>query len=118
MTDEAGQYVHLDRDFTSHEFVTHKHDEYVRGDVYTNTVEGFYSIFKREMKGIYQHCAERHLHHYVAEFDFRYNNRVRLGVDDKARTDNAIRGAVGKRLTYETTCVLAQTSDRPEGAAS
>ena len=66
----------------------------------TNTVEGFYSVFKRGMKGVYQHCSEKHLHRYVAEFDFRYNNRVKLGVDDAARTDAALKGAVGKRLTY------------------
>ena len=72
----------------------------MRGAVHTNTVEGYYSVFKRGMKGIYQHCSERHLHRYVAEFDFRYNNRVRLGVDDAQRTGNALRGIVGKRLTY------------------
>ncbi len=73
-----------------------------RGETHTNTVEGFYSVFKRGMKGVYQHCAEKHLHRYVAEFDFRYNNRVRLGVDDAARTRNALRGIVGKRLTYRS----------------
>ncbi len=65
-----------------HGFTRHGQGEYVVGDVHTNTVEGFYSVFKRGMKGVYQHCAEKHLHRYVAEFDFRYNNRVRLGVDD------------------------------------
>ena len=72
----------------------------VRGDAHTNTVEGFYSIFKRGMKGIYQHCAEHHLHRYLAEYDFRYSYRVKLGFDDKARTVAAIKGAEGKRLTY------------------
>jgi hypothetical protein len=62
--------------FASHESVSHKADEYVRGDVHTNTVEGYYSIFKRGMKGVYQHCSERHLHRYLSEFDFRYNNRA------------------------------------------
>jgi hypothetical protein len=71
--------------------------------VTTNTVEGYYSIFKRGMKGIYQHCAEKHLHRYLAEFDFRYSNRVKLGVNDVARADRALKGAVGKRLTYQTT---------------
>jgi ISXO2-like transposase domain len=66
----------------------------------TNTVEGFYSIFKRGMKGIYQHCSEKHLHRYLAEFDFRYNNRIALGVNDSARTETALRGIVGKRLMY------------------
>jgi hypothetical protein len=72
----------------------------VRGNVHTNTVEGYYSIFKRGMKGIYQHCGERHLHRYVAEFDFRYNQRIARGVNDGVRTDSALRGIVGKRLTY------------------
>jgi transposase-like protein len=100
MTDEAGQYAHLNKHFTEHDFVRHAAGEYGRGDIHTNTVEGFYSVFKRGMKGVYQHCAVKHLHRYVAEFDFRYNNRVRLGVDDQARTLAALRGIVGKRLTY------------------
>lgn len=74
------------REFASHEAVNHSADEYVRGDAHTNTVEGFYSIFKRGMKGIYQHCAEHHLHRYLAEYDFRYSHRIKLGFDDKART--------------------------------
>src|SRR5260221_10496578 len=69
---------------------------------HTNTVEGFYSIFKRGMKGVYQHCKEKHLHRYLAEFDFRYSQRVRLGVDDVERTRRALKGIVGKRLTYRT----------------
>ena len=89
----------------THDTVKHAAGEYVRrGDViHTNTVEGFFSIFKRGMSGIYQHCAEKHLHRYLAEFDFRYNNRVALGVDDDERADNALQGIVGKRLTYRTT---------------
>ncbi len=86
MTDEAGQYAHLAKHFAEHGFTRHGQDEYVVGDVHTNTVEGFYSVFKRGMKGVYQHCAAKHLHRYAAEFDFRYNNRVRLGVDDAQRT--------------------------------
>jgi hypothetical protein len=70
--------------------------------VHTNTVEGFYSIFKRGMKGTYQHRKEKHLHRYLAEFDFRYSNRVLLGVDDVERTARAVKGIVGKRLTYAT----------------
>ena len=100
MTDEAGQYAGLKKHFTGHEFVSHGKGEYVRVDVHTNTLESFYSVFKRGMKGVYQHCSEKHLHRYVAEFDFRYNNRVKLGVDDQQRTGNALRGIVGKRLTY------------------
>jgi len=100
MTDEAGQYASLKKHFAGHDFVQHGKGEYVRGDVHSNTVEGFYSVFKRGMKGIYQHCSEKHLHRYVAEFDFRYSNRVKLGVDDAQRTATALRGIVGKRLTY------------------
>jgi transposase-like protein len=101
MTDEARQYAGLGKHFTEHNFVRHGADQWRKGDAFTNTVEGFYSVFKRGMKGVYQHCAEKHLHRYVAEFDFRYNNRVRLGVDDAARTGTALRGIVGKRLMYK-----------------
>ena len=101
MTDEAGQYAHLEKHFAEHGFTRHGKGEYVVGSVHTNTVEGFYSVFKRGMKGVYQHCSEKHLHRYVAEFDFRYNNRVRLGVDDGQRTAAAVRGIVGKRLMYK-----------------
>jgi transposase-like protein len=103
MTDEAGQYAHLKKYFTEHDFTRHSRGENVRGIVHTNTVEGFYSVFKRGMKGVYQHCGENHLHRYVTEFDFRYNNRVRLGVNDTERADRALLGVVGKRLTYRTT---------------
>jgi transposase-like protein len=103
MTDDAGQYAHLGKHFTEHDFVRHSADEYGRGIVHTNTVEGFYSVFKRGMKGIYQHCGEQHLHRYITEFDFRYNNRINLGVGDVERTDMALKGIVGKRLTYRTT---------------
>jgi hypothetical protein len=68
--------------------------------IHTNTVEGYYSIFKRGMKGVYQHCSEKHLHRYLAEFDFRYSQRIALGVDDTERTRRALCGIVGKRLTY------------------
>jgi transposase-like protein len=100
MTDEAGQYAHLNKDFASHEYVNHGAGEYGRGEVHTNTLEGFYSIFKRGMKGVYQHCSEKHLHRYVAEFDFRYSNRITLGVGDMARTEHVLAGIKGKRLTY------------------
>jgi transposase-like protein len=100
MTDEAGQYAHLGKHFASHQFVTHGTGEYVRGDVHTNTLEGFYSVFKRGMKGIYQHCGENHLHRYVAEFDFRYNARTAIGIDDAERAAMVVRGATGKRLMY------------------
>jgi transposase-like protein len=100
MTDELTAYKKLGDEFASHDSVNHSIKEYVRGEVTTNTVEGYFSIFKRDMKGIYQHCSERHLHRYLAEFDFRYNNHIRLGVNDSARTAKALRGIVGKRLTY------------------
>ena len=69
-------------------------------EAHTNTVEGFFSVFKRGMKGTYQHCQEKHLHRYMAEFDFRYNHRVKLGVTDMGRTTVALFGAKGKRLLY------------------
>ena len=103
MTDEAGQYAALGKHFAAHDYTRHGAGEYVRGLTHTNTVEGFYSVFKRGMKGIYQHCGEKHLHRYMAEFDFRYSNRVKLGVNDVQRADIALVGAVGKRLMYRTT---------------
>ncbi len=99
-TDEAGQYKKLGASFAEHAFVRHSQGEYGRGETHTNTIEGYFSIFKRGMKGVYQHCAKRHLHRYVAEFEFRYNNRVALGVEDHDRARVALEGAVGKRLTY------------------
>jgi transposase-like protein len=100
MTDEARHYKAIGREFASHESVNHHKEEYVRGIVHTNTVENFYSVFKRGMKGVYQHCSEKHLHRYVAEFDFRYSNRVALGTNDMERAEKLARGIVGKRLTY------------------
>ncbi|MGA7383644.1 MAG: IS1595 family transposase [Methylocella sp.] len=100
MTDEGGHYFTLGDHFASHESVSHKADEYVRGEVHTNTVEGYYSVFKRGMKGVYQHCGEKHLHRYLAEFDFRYSNRTRLGVEDTERAAKVVLGAKGKRLMY------------------
>jgi ISXO2-like transposase domain len=72
----------------------------VRGDVTANTVEGYFSVFKRGMRGVYQHCGEKHLHRYLAEFDFRYNNRSALGMDDATRAYKALEGISVKRLTY------------------
>jgi len=102
MTDEAGQYNSLGERFIDHQTVNHGQEEYVRGIVHTNTLEGYFSVFKRGMKGIYQHCAKKHLHRYLAEFDFRYNNQIKLGVNDDMRTENMVKGIVGKRLTYRT----------------
>lgn len=101
LTDEAAYYRHQFRDhYLGHGRVNHKAGEYVRGRIHTNTVEGSFSIFKRGMKGIYQHCAEKHLHRYLAEFEFRYSNREALGINDAARSARALEGIVGKRLTY------------------
>jgi transposase-like protein len=100
MTDAAQLYRSVGREFASHEWVDHTKEEYARGLVSTNTVEGYYSIFKRGMKGVYQHCSEKHLHRYLAEFDFRYSNRSALGVEDQQRAALALAGAKGKRLAY------------------
>jgi len=100
MTDEHTVYPATGAHFVAHFTVNHSQEEYVRDRAHTNTVEGFFSIFKRGMKGIYQHCSEKHLHRYLAEFDFRYSEREALGVDDVARTERALAGAQGKRLTY------------------
>ena len=96
-TDESRLYHGADKHFAGHEAVKHSVKEYVRGNVHTNTVEGYFSIFKRGMKGVYQHCSEKHLHRYLAEFDFRYNFR---GVSDLERTQSALNGILKKRLTY------------------
>ncbi len=101
-TDEAGMYTKLGREFGKHQVVNHSKNEYVRGSAYTNTLEGFFSIFKRGMVGVYQHCSEHHLHRYLAEFDFRYSARQSVGVNDQQRTSRAVMGAKGKRLTYQT----------------
>ena len=104
MTDEANFYRVIGRSFAEHQVVRHGVKEYVRGEAHTNTIEGFFSIFKRGMRGIYQHCGEKHLHRYLAEFDFRYSNRVALGCNDGERADRLLSGIVGKRLTYQTSC--------------
>jgi transposase-like protein len=99
-TDEASHYKWAGYHFAGHHSVNHSKEEYVRGDVTVNSCEGYFSIFKRGMKGVYQHCQEKHLHRYLAEFDFRYNHRVALGVNDVTRATAAFKGAKGKRLTY------------------
>ncbi len=99
-TDESKIYHRIGKEFAEHETVNHAAKEYARGDVTTNTVEGYFSIFKRGMRGVYQHCKEKHLHRYLAEFDFRYNHRASLGFNDTDRTIAAVRGGEGKRLTY------------------
>ena len=99
-TDESRLYVKVGQEFAAHETVNHGAKEYARGDVTTNTVEGYFSIFKRGMRGIYQHCGEKHLHRYLAEYDFRFNHRTKLGFTDGERAALAVKGASGKRLTY------------------
>ena len=104
MTDEASQYQRLGRMFASHGWTNHRDGQYVNLEnryIHTNTVEGFFSIFKRGMKGVYQHCAHNHLQRYVTEFDFRYNNRKANGIEDEQRAEILLRGVIGKRLTYK-----------------
>jgi transposase-like protein len=109
MTDSAMLYKNRLKDrFASHDRVDHSEKEYARYEegrptIHTNTVEGYFSVFKRGMRGTYQHCKEKHLHRYLAEFDFRYNNRSALNVEDKERATKAVIGAKGKRLTYKAT---------------
>lgn len=100
VTDDAKVYIPLGKDFAEHHSVNHSIGEYVRGDIHSNTIENYFSIFKRGMTGIYQHCSAKHLKRYLAEFDFRYNNREGLEFNDTMRAENALRGIVGKRLTY------------------
>lgn len=100
-TDESNLYPKVGAEFGAHETVNHGAKEYARGDVTTNSVEGFFGIFKRGMTGVYQHCGEQHFQRYLDEFAFRYNNRIKLGVDDTQRAAIAMKGAEGKRLTYK-----------------
>lgn len=99
-TDESRLYVETGKEFNSHETVHHSAGEYVRGVVHTNTVENVFSVFKRGMRGVYQHCGEAHLFRYVAEFEFRYNRRAALKWSDAERADDLIRLTAGKRLMY------------------
>ncbi len=99
-TDESSLYTQVGANFASHETVRHSVSEYARGGVHTNTIEGYFGIFKKGMSGVYQHCAEKHLHRYLAEFDYRYNHREGLGYDDADRMEASIPGIIGKRLTY------------------
>ena len=107
MTDEATAYQRIGKRFASHRTVNHHDEEWVRYEDGTfasvNAAESFFSVFKRGMVGVYQQCTERHLHRYLAEFDFRYSNREKRGVDDVQRAALAVKGAKGRRLTYETT---------------
>lgn len=100
MTDESRLYTKLGREFKQHSTVNHGRKEYARGNVTTNTVEGYFAILKRGLIGTYHHVGDKHLQRYVNEFDFRYNNRSAQGVEDVERADNALKGISGKRLTY------------------
>lgn len=99
-TDESKLYPDTGKEFAGHETVKHSAGEYARGPVNTNSIEGYFSIFKRGMKGVYQHCAEKHLHRYLTEFDFRYNRRAALKISDTERTAQLLAAIGGKRLTY------------------
>jgi len=106
MTDDWSSYRHIGWNFSKHATVNHSAGQYVvpgSSHLHTNTVEGFFSIFKRGMRGVYQHCAKEHLHRYLAEFDFRYSQRAKLGVNDEQRAEKLLVGVKGKRLTYQTT---------------
>ncbi len=100
MTDKAKHYISAP--VAKHESVDHE-KEYVSGNIHTNTLEGYFAEFKAGMRGIYQHCGEQHLDRYLTEFDFRYNNREAVGVNDNVRTEKALKGIKGKRLTYRRT---------------
>jgi transposase-like protein len=105
MTDEHSGYRDMKLHFADHGTTAHGKGQYVDvadRSIHSNTVEGYFSIFKRGMKGVYQHCGEQHLHRYLAEFEFRYNHRIANGVDDRQRSDNALAGITGKRLTYKS----------------
>jgi transposase-like protein len=103
MTDTAGGYMEMGKEFARHEMVDHGAGEYVRGDAHSNTVEGYFATLKRGITGVYHHVSEAHLKRYLAEFDFRYNERMALGVDDTQRMEKAVKGIEGKRLTYRRT---------------
>ncbi|HYL34199.1 MAG TPA: IS1595 family transposase [Stellaceae bacterium] len=103
MTDEASTSMWVGREYPKHQTVNHAADEYVRGEAYTNTVEGYFSVLKRGIVGTYHHVSPQHLSRYLAEFDFRYSNRSAVGVSDAERAERLIKGVEGKRLTYRRT---------------
>jgi transposase-like protein len=102
-TDESRLYTQIGADFAAHETVRHAAGEYARGDVHVNSAEGFFGVFKKGMRGVYQHCSEKHLSRYLSEFEFRHNTRAKLGFSDVQRAQRAIEGVEGKRLTYRRT---------------
>lgn len=99
-TDESRLYTTTGEEYSKHETVNHSRKEYARGEVHTNTIENVFSVFKRGMIGVYQHCGEAHLHRYLAEFDFRYNRRTALKVSDAERAEDLLRMVRDKRMTY------------------
>lgn len=110
MTDEHSGYRDVKHFFAGHGTTSHGRGQYVNLEdrsIHSNTVEGYFSIFKRGMKGVYQHCGEQHLHRYLAEYEFRYNNRSALGIEDTERSDRLLQGIIGRRLTYETASARA-----------
>lgn len=102
-TDDAGQYRHMHKDF-SHDVINHSIDEYVRGECHTNTIESYFALVKRGITGTYHHVSPQRLKRYLGEFDYRYNERQSLEVDDHLRMEKSVKGIVGKRLTYRRTC--------------
>lgn len=118
MTDTANVYTKVGGEFSSHQAVNHSMNEWARGLVHTNTIEGFFSIFKRGMRGVYQHCGEHHLHRYLVEFDFRYSYRVKLGYSDTDRARIALKGIGGKRLTYRPTRAQVAAAEAYEAATA
>jgi len=111
MTDDGVWNKSAASHFRHHETVNHRIGEYVRGNVHTNTIESYFAIMKRGITGVYHHVSAKHLKRYLAEFDFRYNERIALGVDDKTRADRALDGIAGKRLTYRRTSKQSETPD-------
>lgn len=109
MTDEGATDKSIGSDFKRHGMVNHSLGEYVRGDIHTNTIEGYFSILKRGIYGVYHHVSQQHLKRYLAEFDFRYNHRITLGIGDSERAERGFRGIVGKRLTYRDSSAIAAT---------
>jgi hypothetical protein len=109
MSDDGGARVR--HGSPDHHSVNHSINEYVRGDAHTNTVESYFAIFKRGITGVYHHISPQHLKRYLAEFDFRYNERARLNVSDVERATKAVAGVVGKRMTYQ------QSPSRPDGVS-
>jgi transposase-like protein len=110
ITDDARHYRLVGKEFAAHGFVSHSSGEYVSREdrsITTNQIEGFFGIFKRGMRGIYQHCGKQHLHRYLAEFDFRYTNRIATGCDDAERARRCVAGTIGRRLTYKKAYVPA-----------